>query len=180
MKNKNGFTLPEILAVVTIIGVVLLIFIPSYLNILNTANRELSKEEKKMFVDSGNTYATALKNNTDSYTDSSNNTYENYAFVEYLNSIAKRNTDGTLTATIPVTAEYLVKKGYYNENCDYNDSTKSGNCKVNKECTLNIEFEVKKVQPNESCNPSVDNCVTYYELGNYTTTIQDESKCTMK
>ena len=58
MKNKNGFTLMEMLAVVIILGVILVIAIPSVNNLINKnrtkmyqTHMSLVEEKTKIFVD---------------------------------------------------------------------------------------------------------------------------------
>ncbi len=50
MKNKKGFTLIELLAVIVILSVLILIALPSVLNIMNKARKDAFKDEATSIV----------------------------------------------------------------------------------------------------------------------------------
>ena len=50
MKNKKGFTLVETLAVIILLGVILMIAVPSINNVVNRNNKRRLKEAAEMFV----------------------------------------------------------------------------------------------------------------------------------
>ena len=52
MKNKKGFTLVELLAIIIILGLVVLIAIPEIMNAFNSAKNKISDIEKKHLIDS--------------------------------------------------------------------------------------------------------------------------------
>ena len=194
MKNKNGFTLIEILTVVTIVAVLIIILIPILGRAFRQAKNALSDMDKKSLIDGtklyvnnlvDNGYNVVTKNNYDSSCNFINSiqtnklaTYLNngtelsgYKFVEY----AAQND-------LYVTAEYLVENGYYDSSCIYDQAAhpceNSSKCKIDKECTLVVHFNSDRVNANPSCTSG--NCEYYYTLGDYTVTIQDESKCKIK
>jgi len=194
MKNKNGFSLVEILTVVTIIAVLLILLIPLLGKSYKSAVNSLKDIDKKSLIDGTKLYVNNLVNNgynivsTKSYDSScnivssneenklasyltSNGEVSGYKFVEYA-----ANND------LYVTAEYLVNNGYFDNGCIYdasNDSCeKSKKCKVDKTCTMIVHFEHEEVNQNPSCTGAT--CEKYYTLGNYTVSIQDESKCVIK
>ena len=59
MKNKKGFTLIELLAVIVILSILILIALPSVLNIMNKARRDAFKDEAASIASAAeNAYAT--------------------------------------------------------------------------------------------------------------------------
>ena len=50
MKNKRGFTLSEVLAVITILGIIILIAVPSISNLREEINKRKVKSDAQMFV----------------------------------------------------------------------------------------------------------------------------------
>jgi len=57
MKNKKGFTLVELLAVIVIISIVLIIFAPTLTNSINNKKQDASSTVEKLVLSSGRTYA---------------------------------------------------------------------------------------------------------------------------
>jgi len=57
MKNKKGFTLVELLAVIVIISIVLIIFAPTLTNSINNKKQDASSAVEKLVLSSGQTYA---------------------------------------------------------------------------------------------------------------------------
>lgn len=58
--NKKGFTLVELIAVITILGVVLLIAVPSFQKNIDETKRAKCNADEKAIIDAANTYANDL------------------------------------------------------------------------------------------------------------------------
>ena len=187
MKGKNGFTLVEVLAVLSVIGVLVIILVgPNVMKYFNVAKTELSKQEKKDFLDAAKTYAVILKEGGSHSTigpdgnkivtkATYNNGIEEISGYDFISYVAQNGMD--------VTAEYLVKNGYYNEACDYD--TENNKCLINKECKVHITFDYTTVKANPSCNLDDDGnentkCTIYYSLGNMSAEIANENECSLK
>ncbi len=150
MKNK-GFTLVELLAVISIIGVVAILVMPTMLGALSNGKKMLSKYDLEGVIDAGKMYITDLDNGVIDYVYEENNNitlndhvYKKgdvlspYDFKAYV-----RNKGG-----IDVDMRKLVKEGYYDKNCHYKGEvfdgkvlTKDKDCHVSADCTLHISIE---------------------------------------
>lgn len=193
MKNK-GFTLVELIAVIAIIGVLVVLFAPMISNIFTGTKNALKDIDKQELNDGVKTYLTTVQDNgvyLDShyiYDDKCNiqDAISNYVPVTY--KISEGNEVAgydfikyAAQNDLYITAETLVKYGYFNSGCNYNPDTcsKSVECKVNKECTLVVHYDSNKVLANPNCTLG-DRCEYYYQLGDYTINYLDESKCVIK
>ena len=57
MKDKKGFTLTELLAVIVLIGVILAIAVPSYQSYVTRTKKEVLKSYQANIIDAANQYA---------------------------------------------------------------------------------------------------------------------------
>lgn len=57
MKDKKGFTLTELLAVIVLIGVILAIAVPSYQSYVTRTRKEVLKSYQANIIDAANQYA---------------------------------------------------------------------------------------------------------------------------
>ena len=73
--KKNGFTLVEVLAVISILGVVIVFVVPNLLSAFYKSRDILSDYEKNTIKDAGKMYITDLDNGIKSY-----NGYSGYEF----------------------------------------------------------------------------------------------------
>lgn len=194
MKNKNGFTLIEVMAVVTLLGVIVVLITPAISSIFNRTKQAIKDYDKNTLIDAGRLYAEHIYNGgttvvtTNTYDDQCNiinKTTENKPASYNTGSQELSGYDLIKYAALNdlyVTAEDLVKNGYYDSGCDYSADNKcsySKECKVSKECTLKIHFEHTTFKANPSCTLG-DKCMVYYQLGQSSVSIVDESKCAIK
>ena len=195
MKNK-GFTLVEVIAVLALIAVLVIIFVPIISNGFYRSKKLLKDYDKQALIDGAKTYLTNLKE--DGYNIKTVNTYDSSCNITNTTSNYEKESytapDGTIYSgyeyikyaagnDLYITAKYLVDNGYFNNGCKYdateNSCEKSAECKVDKECTLVVHYNAEKTKANPKCDLG-DKCTFYYELGDYTINIQDESKCIIK
>ena len=194
MKNKNGFTLIELMAVITLLGVIVILVSPIMYNVFNRTKQAIKDFDKNALLDGGRLYAEHIYNGgttvvtTNTYDDECNvvNKKTETKPASYL--VGNQELSGyelikyAALNDLYVTAEDLVKNGYYDSGCDYSADDKcsfSKECKVSKDCTLKIHFEHTTVKANPSCTLG-DKCMVYYQLGQSSVSIVDESKCELK
>jgi prepilin-type N-terminal cleavage/methylation domain-containing protein len=181
MKNNKGFTLVEVLAVITLAGVLVVLLIPVFQRAFGAAKQAIKDIDKQAITDGAKLYAEDLIHankittydesghkivKTASYVTSTGTELSGYAFIEYA---ALNGMD--------VNVRYLADHGYYDKNCNYNEA--NNKCKVDPDCTVHISFEYEKIKANPECTLG-DACKMYYSLGNYKATIVDETKCAIK
>ena len=56
MKDKNGFTLPEVLTVITILAVIMILAISSAVRMLDQTKRKISEYDKQILLDAAKSY----------------------------------------------------------------------------------------------------------------------------
>ncbi len=153
MKNKNGFTLVEVLAVLSVVAVVAIMVMPSLLKSFSNAKKMLNKYDLEGVTDAGRTYIIDLDNDVLAYTYQGNNNVTVDGKV-YRKGDQIRGYDLKLflinQGGIEVTMQTLVKEGYYDKNCHYAGETVNGvvltkdqNCHMPKNCTLKVGIEHK-------------------------------------
>ena len=138
MKNKKGFTLVEVLAVISILGVVMVLALPSLLSVFQQSKKILSDYEKKSIQDAGIMYITDLDNGVKSYTENGLN-LKGYAFKEY--SVSQGGIEVPLTK--------LIDDGYYDNACTSvlckkYDAWKKDNKKEALDCSVHVAIKVSK------------------------------------
>ena len=151
---KKGFTLVEILAVVTIIGLILIISLPKISNSLNSKKQEIDTTTSNMIISAAKLY---VKDNSSKFDKVENNVYclpiVTLTEKGYLESPVKNVTndkDITNSASVRIS---------YDNNFKY-EVVKKEECKI----------KVKKT------NYKVGNLVTYNEMNFYVIKDSDESK----
>lgn len=152
MKNK-GFTLVELLAVISIMGVVMILVVPTMLRALGNSKKLLSQYDLEGVEDAGKMFVTDMDEGLRDYT---------YNGSEAIVVNDKTITPGTVLSGydlkvfiinqggILVDMGTLVKEGYYNDGCHYAGETFGGkvltedlDCKLPKECTLRVGIDYK-------------------------------------
>lgn len=164
MNKKNGFTLVELLAVISILGVVLILFLPSMMNLYNKSKKNMRELNEKSIIDAGKMYAVDLDSANIYYQAESDISINgnNYKRGDKLSTYDLRVLLIEKGLDVPIT--FLVKNGYYNDTpCNYDD--KKPNCKVNKECIVHISIEGEKIVNN-----------MYYQTKDYKASLSDKCK----
>lgn len=163
MKNK-GFTLVELLAVISVIGVVAILLVPMLLQTFTNSKKMLDNYSLEGVEDAGKMYVTDLDQGLLNYT------YQGNTPIEINDHTYKK---GDLMSGydlkvyiienggILVNMETLVKGGYYDNDCKYAGTiityTENGvkktrkiekdqDCNLPKECTLRVGIEGKLVE----------------------------------
>ncbi len=146
MKNK-GFTLVELLAVISIIGVIMVMFVPSLLSVLYKSKNRISELEQGQIIDAGKLYLVDLDNSVIPYV------YEEENEIEINGNIYRKGDEMTgydlrtyiiNNEGITVDIKTLVKNGYYDSTCNYETNPK--NCKVQEKCKLKVKIIGEKAQ----------------------------------
>lgn len=146
MKNKNqGFTLVEVLAVISIMGVVIVLVIPMLLSTFYNSKNMLDEYTKKDLLDAAKMYVIDLDTNVKGYeyneetpVEINGNTYNKgdmltgYDLRVY---IIEHNG-------INVSVKDLVSEEYFDKNCDYEKNAKS--CKIKESCILKVKIDGEK------------------------------------
>lgn len=136
MRKKNGFTLTEVLAVVSILAAVMIIATPIVMNTLGKSKKIIREEDRKTALDSVKTYLADIENGTVKYkapgiVEINGHVYtagtemKTYDAISYI--ISKSVDEGI---EIPVTT--LVSGGYLDSNCDYENHPNK--CKFKSTC----------------------------------------------
>ena len=142
MKDKNGFTLPEALTVITIIGIIITLTVSIAVRMLDQTKRKISEMDRKSLIESAKVYAEDLDKGDKTYklteditvsgtTYTSNTEVKGYTFKKIIN--VKKN--------ISVSTSYLYEQKYLGD--DYSKCT-NGTCTLKPEyqnCSIDLEFE---------------------------------------
>jgi len=130
MKDKNGFTLPEVLTVITIMSVIIILTTSIAVRMLDQTKKKISDMDEKSLIESARVYGEDLDKNNKSYyliDDMSfssgtvihaNAEINGYALKEIINEKKE----------LPVKTSKLRELGYIDKKLDYN-------------CTINMIFE---------------------------------------
>lgn len=163
MKNKNGFTLVEILAIISILGIIIVLAIPAVLDVLGKSKKMLSEYEKDILIDAAKYYITDIDEGVKPYVYQGNSPTtvngKTYSKGQTLTVYDARTyiieNDGFI-----ITAEDLVKGGYYDKECiyagtvvDYKENgviktsvaQKDISCTVPKTCKIKVGIVGSKV-----------------------------------
>ena len=138
MRKRNGFTLTEVLAVVSILAAIMIIATPIVLKTINQSKKIITEEDKKTAIDSAEAYLSDIENglviykaptdltiNDNSYHEGDN--MKTYDAISYIISVS----DST---GIEIPIQTLVDDGYLDEKCNYETSPKK--CKFKSTCTF--------------------------------------------
>lgn len=112
IKNKKGFTLVELIAVITILGVICMIAIPSYNNYIKKAKDKKCEADKLAIIDATKTFINdcisknkcATNKNISFYVGNGNlkvsdlisNSYLNSDYVKYKSKLIKIEKNGDI------------------------------------------------------------------------------------
>ena len=147
MKNK-GYTLVELLAIISILGVVMILMMPTMLSALRNSKLLIKKYDLEGVEDAGKMYVADRDNGIKSYIYNGDNDIiirdktikpgthlSGYDFKVYLID------NGPIT----VDMKTLVEGGYYDKDCKYaeNPDEKDINCHLPKDCTLLVGINAK-------------------------------------
>jgi len=116
MKKKNGFTLVEVLAVIIILGIVVLIFVPNTKKLLNENSTKIYKIKEKELIKATEDYVKYDKNF--SFPEASTEKYITMPQLirgNYINKILSTKTGNECTAFVKVTRNDVY--GYNYEAC---------------------------------------------------------------
>jgi len=174
MKNK-GFTLVEVLAVISLIGVLIILFTPSIISIFNNAKHQISYMNKQNIIDAGKLYVTDLLNKGTETVDGKTVlvTYNGLSGYDFKSGICT-STDQSLTVSV----KYLVEHSYYDKECDYNGNTT--NCKIQPKyadtCKVTAKFTCSYIYANPE-SAGQDNAVKYAQIDDYDVDFSTGSEC---
>lgn len=163
MKSKNGFTLVEVLAVISILGVVMVLLVPTMLQAFYGAKSMIDDYQIEDIEDAAKMWITDYDLGTFKYTYTGADTTINgtlykkgdlmdaYDFKVYV--IENKG--------ITITMKDLVDGGYYDEDCKYAGTVltytekgekktrvveKDENCDIPKTCKIKVGIDSKKVE----------------------------------
>ena len=147
MKNNKGFTLVEILAVISIIGVVSILLIPTLLNVFYKSKGMLDDYLKEKLIDAGKMYVTDLDTGIKDYIYTGD---KNIEIDGTIYSPGSKISGYDLRVYIienngiNVSVKDLVKDGYFDKECNYETNKKQ--CKVKDTCILKVKIKSELVQ----------------------------------
>lgn len=162
--NKNGFTLVEVLAVLTILGVVMVLAIPGLLNVLGDSKGKISEYELANLIDAGKYYLIDIDEGSANlvYDGEKQTTINNHTYSKGdLFSRYDARTYLIENGGVIITPEILIHGGYYNKECHYEGDTiiykdngvektsvasKDIDCKIPKTCKIKLSIIGHKVK----------------------------------
>lgn len=180
MKNKNGFTLVELLAVISVLAVLIALTVPAVLNILGDARNTLNEYDRGTLIDAAKYYITDIDLGErefiylgNSPVDINGKTYtKGMKMTKYDAKVYIIENKG-----FTITAYDLVKGGYFDKNCRYAGEkieykegsvtktsvvAKDENCHVPASCKIKVGIKGKKVEQD-----------AYYVTEDYTVELLD-------
>ena len=130
MKDKNGYTLGEVLAVITILSLIIVLTVSIAVKLLDQTKRKVSDYDEKILLDAAVIYAEDLDKNGKSYFLIDNMSFESGSVIHAnaeINGYALKEIINE-KKTLPVKTSKLKELGYIDKKYDYN-------------CTVNMMFE---------------------------------------
>ena len=136
MRKKNGFTLTELLAVISILAAIIIIATPIVLSTMNKSKKLIKEEDKKTALEAVKTYLSDIENGVIKYKAPKNlevngNTYSSGSEMKTYDAITyiSNESDGI---DVPITL--LIEGEYIDPKCNYDTNAKK--CKFKRECTF--------------------------------------------
>lgn len=164
MKNRNGYTLVEVLAVISILGIVMVLVLPTVLSVFGNSKKMLSEQEKEILIDAAKYYIIDIDEGVKPFIYQGNNPTtingKTYSKGQEL-SVYDARTYLIENDGIIITALDLVNGKYYDKDCIYEGSIvdykengviktsvaqKDISCTVPKTCKIKIGIVGHKVQ----------------------------------
>lgn len=132
--KKNGFTLVEVLAVISILGVIIVLTLPSLLDLFQKSKHIMNDYEKGNIIDASKLYVEDLDNGIKSY-----NGLTGYDFKKYV----------VENSGISISLQTLIDEGYYDDACTTNICKKYHKSKLDDslekvECNALVTISVKE------------------------------------
>lgn len=129
--NKKGFTLVELIAVVTILSIIMLISIPSINNSLGASKDSLDKITKKNLVDAGRILANEVI-----YCDMSDN-----ARIIFNTGDCSDAKNKLIDSSVTISVDDLIKYKYFEDP----ESLCSGTIKISADNNYKVKVNVENV-----------------------------------
>ena len=130
MKDKNGYTLGEVLAVITILSLIIVLTVSIAVKLLDQTKRKVSDYDEKILLDAAVIYAEDLDKNGKSYFLIDNMSFESGSVIHAnaeINGYALKEIINE-KKTLPVKTSKLRELQYIDKKLDYN-------------CTIDMVFE---------------------------------------
>lgn len=130
MKNRNGFTLVELLAVIVLLGIIIVLVTPNVTKNLDDSKKGIESLEIKSLEDAAKLYINSIADGVDEIT-LGGVTYSEYDFLTYVENHSGIN--------IPLID--LINNEYFNDNCDY--TSKKDLCTFNQDCSVDVTITLE-------------------------------------
>ena len=147
--DKKGFTLTELIATLVIIGVLLMIAIPSVSNLHNKFKQNYYKELEKSVLESAKTY---FRDNAESrpvnILEASIVSYDDLTNNKYIDKITEYNSDTTLNGYVVIVKlkdDYIYKNCYTRNGVNQYKDVEYGTNKEDNICHFNDADKITKV-----------------------------------
>jgi prepilin-type N-terminal cleavage/methylation domain-containing protein len=180
MKSRKGFTLVELLAVISVLGILIVLSVPSIISVLSNSKKMLNEYDQETLLDAAKYYITDIDEGTLEYTYTGNSAIDVNGTTYTKGMVMSKYDAKTYIIEnngITITAYDLVSGGYYDANCKYagevvsyeeNGTIKTSkvaedtSCHVPKTCKIKVGINGRKVENDK-----------YYVTDDYTAEIID-------